>query len=369
MGNSFGKMLKVTVFGQSHSVAIGTIIDGLPAGIKLDIDKINVFMQRRISKSSFTTKRVETDNFEILSGLVDNITCGTAICAIIKNNDAKSKDYDKIKDNPRPMHADYPAYCKYQGFNDIRGGGQFSGRMTACICFAGAVAEQLLEHYGIFAVSHISSIGDIYDDKFCDININKNLIKKLKTDSFPVINEIIKAEMFDYIKEIHSKGDSIGGTIETAICGVPVGVGEPIFDSVESKISSAMFGIPAVKGIGFGDGFNSSKILGLQYNDEFYVDSNGDIKTKTNRHGGILGGISTGMPIIYNVAIKPTPSIAIPQNTVSLKNKTNEILRIEGRHDSCIVPRAVPSVEAIGLLTIADLLLENRKDNIINEFE
>ena len=368
MSNTFGKMLKVTVFGQSHSESIGVVIDGLPSGLELDINRIISFMQRRVSSSPFTTKRREADNFRIISGLVDNITCGASICAVIDNTDTRSKDYDKLRDIPRPMHADYPAYIKYSGYNDIRGGGQFSGRMTAPICFAGAVAEQFLSKFGIFAVSHISSIGNISDDRLNNLFCDKELINILKTDNFPVINTKQKAAMLELINTVASRGDSIGGAVETVIYGVPTGLGEPMFDSIESKISHNIFGIPAVKGIDFGAGFDGINLFGSEYNDSFVVSENGSIATKTNNHGGILGGISTGMPINYRAIIKPTPSIALAQDSISLTEGINRKLVIEGRHDSCIVSRAVPSIEAMGLLAIADLIIEHRRDEILSEF-
>lgn len=354
MSCSFGNKIKITIFGQSHSEAIGVVIDGLPAGFKLDTDRVAAFMARRApGQNDLSTPRKEADAVKILSGVVDNITCGAPLCAIIENTNTRSGDYDKLRFVPRPSHSDFAAMMKHNGFNDIRGGGNFSGRLTAPLCFAGAVCIQILEEKGIRVGAHISSIGKVEDKKFDAVNVNKN---DFVLTAFPVIDEKQGELMRKEIYNAKSTGDSVGGTIECAVVGMPAGIGDPIFDGIENRISMAVFGIPAVKGIEFGAGFESSKMRGSENNDDFTLE-NGVIKTVTNNHGGILGGISSGMPIVFRCAIKPTPSIGIEQNSVNTETKEAEKLVIGGRHDPCIVPRAVPCVEAAAAIVIADYIL------------
>lgn len=354
MSCSFGNKIKITIFGQSHSEAIGVVIDGLPAGFKLDTDRVAAFMARRApGQNDLSTPRKEADAVKILSGVVDNITCGAPLCAIIENTNTRSGDYDKLRFVPRPSHSDFAAMMKHNGFNDIRGGGNFSGRLTAPLCFAGAVCIQILEEKGIHIGAHISSIGKVEDKKFDAVNVNKN---DFVLTAFPVIDEKQGELMRKEIYNAKSTGDSVGGTIECAVVGMPAGIGDPIFDGIENRISMAVFGIPAVKGIEFGAGFESSKMRGSENNDDFTLE-NGVIKTVTNNHGGILGGISSGMPIVFRCAIKPTPSIGIEQNSVNTETKEAEKLVIGGRHDPCIVPRAVPCVEAAAAIVIADYIL------------
>ncbi|MEI6579434.1 MAG: chorismate synthase [Eubacteriales bacterium] len=356
MSSNFGDNIKVTIFGQSHSDAIGVVIDGLPAGETIDLETLQRFMNRRAPGSSeYVTQRQEKDIPEILSGLLDGVTCGAPLCAIIKNNDAHSKDYDKIRDIPRPSHADYPAYIKYEGFNDIRGGGHFSGRMTAPLCFAGAVCKQILERRGIFVGAHISAIGDVEDELFGPARTSAVQLKAVGDKAFPTINDAAAEKMVKAIEDVAKKQDSIGGVVECCAVGMPTGIGEPMFDGVENRLASAMFGIPAVKGIEFGIGFAAAKMHGSENNDPYFFED-GKVKTLTNNHGGILGGITTGMPIILRVAFKPTPSIGIEQNSVKLSEKTNSTIKIEGRHDPCIVPRAVVAVEAVTAIVLLDLL-------------
>lgn len=354
MSCSFGNKIKITIFGQSHSEAIGVVIDGLPAGFKLDTDRVAAFMARRApGQNDLSTPRKEADAVKILSGVVDNVTCGAPLCAIIENTNTRSGDYDKLRFVPRPSHSDFAAMMKHNGFNDIRGGGNFSGRLTAPLCFAGAVCIQMLEKKGIHIGAHISSIGKVEDKKFDAVNVNKN---DFVLTAFPVIDEKQGELMRKEIYDAKSTGDSVGGTIECAVVGMPAGIGDPIFDGIENRISMAVFGIPAVKGIEFGAGFESSKMRGSENNDDFTLE-NGVIKTVTNNHGGILGGISSGMPIVFRCAIKPTPSIGIEQNSVNTETKEAEKLVIGGRHDPCIVPRAVPCVEAAAAIVIADYIL------------
>lgn len=357
MSCNFGNKIKITVFGQSHSQAIGVIVDGLPAGFKIDFKKTAEFMARRApGQNDLSTPRKEADEVKILSGVVNETTCGAPLCAIIENTNTRSGDYDKLKNLPRPSHSDYAAFIKHGGFNDVRGGGNFSGRLTAPLCFAGAVCLQLLESKGIAIGAHIASIGSVNDKRFDEVNVCQADFDAIFAKSFPVIDDKQGEFMRKEIYAAKDSGDSVGGTVECAVTGLEAGIGEPIFDGIESRISSAVFSIPAVKGIEFGLGFESSMLLGSQNNDCF-TNQNGKIKTATNNHGGILGGISSGMPIIFRCAIKPTPSIAKEQKTVDLSTGKEESLVIGGRHDPCIVPRAVPCVEAAAAIVIADFVL------------
>lgn len=356
MSCNFGSKIKLTIFGQSHSQAIGCVLDGIPAGIKLDTDRIEAFMARRApGKNKISTARKEADTPRIISGVVDGVTCGAPICAIIENSDTRSGDYDKLRSLPRPGHSDYAAFMKHNGFNDIRGGGNFSGRLTAPLCFAGAVCIQILESRGIHIGAHISSIAQIDDCKFDAIGVTKENLDSVKSKLLPVIDDTKGEEMIAAIDAARSDGDSVGGTVECAVIGLPAGIGDPIFDGIENQISRIVFGIPAVKGIEFGSGFDGSRLRGSENNDAFTC-TNGEIKTVTNNHGGILGGITSGMPVIFRCAFKPTPSIAKQQQTVNLSTGENEIFTVGGRHDPCVVQRAVPCVEAAAALAIADYI-------------
>lgn len=357
MSCNFGSKIKLTVFGQSHSQAIGCVLDGIPAGIKLDEERIAAFMARRApGKNAISTARKEADRPHIISGVVNGVTCGAPICAVIENSDTRSGDYDKLRMLPRPAHSDFAAFMKHNGFNDIRGGGNFSGRMTAPLCFAGAVCIQILESKGIHVGAHIASIGLTDDERFDPVNVTKEELDSVKAKNLPVIDDDKGEKMVSAIGRARSEGDSLGGTVECAVIGMPAGIGDPIFDGMENKISSIIFGIPAVKGIEFGSGFDGSRLKGSENNDEF-ISVNGEIKTKTNNHGGILGGISSGMPVIFRCAFKPTPSIAKEQQTVNIMTGETEALVIGGRHDPCIVQRAVPCVEAAAAVAIADFIL------------
>ncbi|MDD6275581.1 MAG: chorismate synthase [Clostridia bacterium] len=356
MSCSFGEKYKITIFGQSHSEAIGVVIDGIPAGIKLDMEKILAFMARRApGGKAYATRRNESDYPNIVSGVVDGVTCGAPLCAVIVNSDQHSSDYNKLKYLPRPSHADFAAYMKHNGFNDIRGGGNFSGRMTAPMCFAGAVAMQILQEKGITVGAHISSIAGIADSSFDPVNVSADELNEIKVKSFPVIDGEKGEEMLAEIEKARMSLDSVGGVIECAAVGLKPGIGEPVFDGMENVISSAVFGVPAVKGIEFGNGFACTKLRGSENNDPFVMDGD-EVKTLTNNHGGILGGISSGMPIIFRVAMKPTASVSVEQRTVNLKEKKEENLVIGGRHDPCIVPRAVPCIEAATAIAIINLL-------------
>lgn len=356
MSGMWGSKIKLSIFGESHGNAIGITIDGLPAGFSIDMDKIMMEMARRApGKSSLSTPRKESDIPEILSGYFEGKTTGTPLCAIIRNSNTKSKDYSKLKDVMRPGHADYTGAVRYKGFNDYRGGGHFSGRITAPLVFAGAICKQILEVKGIIVSAHINSIGKIKDCSFLESDISDELLNSFKEKELPLINTKLEDEMRQEILSARSSGDSIGGTIECAILGVSPGIGEPFFDSVESTLAHLMFSVPAVKGIEFGKGFDISKMRGSEANDEYYLE-NGNIKTKTNNNGGILGGITNGMPIIFNVAIKPTASIFKEQNTVNIVTMEETTLCIEGRHDPCIVQRALPVIEAVAAIGITELM-------------
>lgn len=361
MSYSFGKNFKVTLFGQSHSEDLGIIIDGISAGYKINKDLIRKNLdRRRPGKNKFSTARKEDDDFKIVSGEVDGLTCGAPICAIIENKDMKSKDYDNLKDRPRPSHADYPAYVKFNGFNDIRGGGQFSGRMTAPIVIAGSIAEDLLLNRGIKIYSRIKSLGDEEDAKLELKDINEDKLSNLKNEDFPVFDYEARKKMQEEILKAKEEVDSIGGIVETFILNMPVGIGEPFFDSLESVISHAVFSVPGIKGIEFGSGFEATKMRGSLHNDEYYYEK-GEVKTKSNNHGGIIGGLSSGMPIIFRTAVKPTSSISKTQSTISLKDKKNVDLEIVGRHDPSIVPRALVAIEMITAIAILDLVIEGER--------
>lgn len=355
MSNTIGDKIKCTVFGQSHSEAIGAVIEGLPAGFRPDMERVEQFMRRRApGTGEHTTKRREPDKPEIISGLVDGATCGAPLCMIIRNTDVRSSDYEKLKMIPRPGHADYTAYVKYGGANDIRGGGQFSGRLTAPLCFAGALCLQLLCERGITVAARIAEIAGVRDKPLDTLTMPDELLS-VAQKPFPCVDDEAAEAMLAAISGAKMMGDSVGGVIECYVSGVEAGVGEPMFDGIESAISRAIFGIPAVKGIEFGAGFGSARLRGSENNDPFTV-KNGKISCKTNNAGGILGGITNGMPIVFRCAFKPTPSISIPQESVDLAEMRPARLEIRGRHDPCIVPRAVPVVEAVTALTIINLL-------------
>lgn len=349
--------LSLSIYGESHGPAIGAVLDNLPAGEELDFDEILEFMARRAPKKDGTsTMRNEADTPEIISGFYNGKTTGEALCAIIKNNDQHSKDYSSFSDLARPGHADYTGYVKYKGANDPRGGGHFSGRLTAPLVFAGAVCGQILEKKGITTGAHIYSIGKEKDASFDSINLNAEQLNDVKKIYLPVIDSSTDEKMRDVINNARENQDSVGGVIECGAVGLECGVGEPIFDGLENRIAQLVFGIPAVKGIEFGAGFAAASLFGSENNDEFYMDGD-TIKTRTNNAGGILGGISNGMPLIFRVAIKPTPSVSRPQNTVDFIKKENAVIEIKGRHDPCIVPRAVPCVEAALNIALMSFLL------------
>lgn len=358
MSGVWGNKIKLSIFGESHGKAIGIVIDGLKPGIEIDIEYIKNEMKRRApGDSPLSTPRKETDKFDILSGYFNGRTTGTPLSAIILNNNTRSRDYEKTASLLRPGHADFTGNVRYRGFNDYRGGGHFSGRITAPLVFAGAICKKILEDKGILIGSHIKSIGAIEDGSCFDpVSISKESILKLSKSKFPVLDEVRGKDMEESILKVKEEGDSVGGVIETVVVNLPPGIGDPFFDSVESSISHLLFSIPAVKGVEFGEGFNIASMKGSEANDEYYISEESTMKTYTNNNGGVLGGITNGMPVIFKTAIKPTPSIAKAQKTVDIKKKQNTFLKIEGRHDPCIVPRAVPVVEAVAAIGILNLM-------------
>lgn len=351
MADWTGNNIKLSIFGTSHGPYIGASIDGLPAGIKVSEDSIRKALSLRRPGGRISTARVEQDEFEIISGVFNGYTSGDCLTVIIANSDTRSKDYSELKIKPRPSHADYSANVKYDGFNDYRGGGHFSGRLTAAIVALCAIIRDVLSFKGITVGSHIRSIGEIEDDR---LSFKKEELDYLNEQYFAVLNEETKDKMLKLIEEARNSRDSVGGIIETAVLGLPCGIGEPYFDSVESRLASLIFSIGGVKGVEFGSGFDISRMYGHEANDEFAYD-NGTVITLTNHNGGINGGITNGMPLVVSTAIKPTPSISRVQRTVNLQTGENCELEIHGRHDPCIVHRArivVDSLICFGLLDL-----------------
>lgn len=353
MKNTLGNNLTVTLFGESHGSAVGVVVDGLTPGIKIDEEYVNSKLELRKPYGKISTKRVEADIPNILSGVFNGYTTGTPICIMMENSNVKSGDYSKTKDLMRPGHADYTAFVKYGGYADFRGGGHFSGRLTAPIVAAGAIVQRALEDKGIYIGTHIKSCLEIYDKGFEDI---ENDIKSLGAKRFPVLDDCAGEKMTKVIEEAAAEGDSVGGVLETGITGIPAGVGEPWFDSFESMIAHGMFSIPAVKGVEFGAGFDFGKMYGSQANDGFYF-SDGIVKTKTNNNGGVNGGITNGMPVIFKTVIKPTPSIYKEQDTVDIAKGENAKLQIKGRHDPAIFHRARVVVDSVTAICVCDMLL------------
>ncbi len=359
MSSTYGENLKLSIFGQSHGAAIGMTLDGIPAGLPVDMEKLQQFLNRRApGQNDWSTPRKEEDKPEFLAGVLDGYTCGAPIAAVIHNTNTRSKDYSNLHDVPRPGHADYTAQVKYGGFQDVAGGGHFSGRLTAPLCIAGGMCKQWLAEMGIRIGAHIYQLHDVFDASFDQLSPNLSAVP----DAFPVLDEETAKEMKGAIDFYRSLSDSIGGIVECAITGVPAGLGEPMFGGAESRLASILYGIPAVKCVEFGLGKSFAYECGSDCNDAFTIE-NGEVKTATNNCGGILGGITNGMPIIFRVAIKPTPSIAKPQRSVNLNTKEEVTLEIKGRHDPCIVPRAVPVVEAAAAIAIYDLILGNTQTN------
>ena len=358
MSSYLGKNLHVSIFGQSHAQAIGVTVDGLPAGERVDMNQLQAFLDRRApGRDATATPRKEADMPKFLCGLVDDVTCGAPLCAIIENTNTRSKDYDKLKDVPRPGHADYTAQIRYGGFQDVRGGGHFSGRLTAPLCIAGGIAIQILQRQGIEITAHIRSIGGAEDRPFHPMMESEKALYELKNKKFSVLDDAAEEEMRKVIMQAKAEGDSVGGVVECMVTGLPAGVGDPMFGGVEGRLAAALFGIPAVKGVEFGAGFEVARMRGSENNDPFVAEG-GKVVTASNQAGGILGGITTGMPVLFRLAFKPTPSISREQDSVSLSKGEGEKLVVEGRHDPCIVPRAVPVVEATAALVLLDMLMD-----------
>lgn len=356
MAATYKNNLELTLFGESHGQAIGIVIGNLPSGIHIDEQEIERDMKRRApGQNLMSTARKEADQVKIVSGLQDGVTTGAPLTGLIYNSDQHSKDYSLLKSHMRPGHSDYPAYVKYHGHNDVRGGGHFSGRITAPIVFAGNIAKQILKQKGIRVGAHILSIGSIQDKKF-DMNINDDILDALLEKPYPTLDNGVFSKMEETILQARRDLNSVGGKVECVALHVPAGIGEPFFDSLESHLSSLMFSIPAVKSVSFGDGDVIDTMYGDEANDEYYYDEQGIVKTMTNHNGGITGGISNGMPITVTVSFKPTPSIAKKQNTINVETKENVELEIKGRHDPCIVQRAVVVVEAMMALGILDMM-------------
>ena len=357
MSSTWGDKIKISIFGESHGRGIGVVINGLKAGFKIDFDKLDEFTSRRRPGSSeFVTARNESDKFNVLSGISNGFTTGAPIAAITENCDVKSGAYKNVQTLARPSHADYPAYVKYGGFCDLNGGGHFSARLTAPLVFAGGIAEQYLESMGVKIFSHIYSIKDVFDTPF-NLTDTEKYYEILSKKDFKVLNDLSEEKMKETIRFAKSNCDSVGGVIECAATGLKVGAGDPIFGGLESKISSIVFGIPAVKGIEFGAGFKITEMYGSEANDCYFND-NGNVRLKTNNNGGILGGLSDGMPIVFKVAFKPTPSISKEQNTINYKTLKEETLQIKGRHDPCVALRGGVCVEAALALALLDSLYE-----------
>lgn len=361
MSGICGLNVKLAIYGESHGKSIGVVLDGLPPGIALNLENISLEMQRRRpGKNILSTKRGETDTFEIQSGFFNGYTTGTSLCVVIKNADQHSQDYDVLADKMRPGHADYAGYVHYHGFNDYRGGGHFSGRMTAPLVFAGAIAKQVLAQAGIIVGAHILSIGDVAEGGFNSLGVKDELLADIANKDFPVVDDAQGLVMQKKILVAKEDLNSVGGVIETIVQHVPAGIGAPFFDSLESRLSQALFSVPAVKAVEFGDGFELAQKTGAEVNDELhYVD--GVVTGYTNHNGGITGGITNGMPILFRVGIKPTPSIGREQRTVDVKKERDITIIVAGRHDPCIVPRAVPVIEAVTAWTLWDLMLEVKK--------
>ncbi|MDR1410247.1 MAG: chorismate synthase [Oscillospiraceae bacterium] len=358
MSFSVGEHLKLTLFGQSHAPAVGGIIDGLPAGELIDLNGAQSFLDRRSpGKSPLSTARKEFDISQILSGLTDGKTCGAPLAFVISNGDTRPGDYDKFRVQPRPSHADFPALLKYGDAHDMRGGGFFSARLTAPLCFAGAVAMQILARRGVTVGAHIAAIAGVDDDHFDLVNLTKEQAETPSQHDFPVINPTQGNAMKSAILTAKTDGDSVGGVIECAVLGLPTGIGSPIFDGLESAIAKLVLSIPAVKGIEFGAGFTIAGMRGSEANDVYSAPKGNKLRSKSNHNGGILGGLSTGMPIIFRAAFKPTPSIAKAQETWNITNGQIESLVVSGRHDPCVVPRAVPCVEAAAAIAVLDAML------------
>lgn len=359
MSGVWGNKLKVSIFGESHGPAIGVTLHNLPAGIRLDEDAILKEMARRAPGSSdLTTPRKEKDQPEIVSGYLDGQTTGAPLTAVIWNTNTRSKDYNQMKRLMRPGQADYPGRMRYDGFADYRGSGHFSGRITAPLVFAGAIAKGWLAERGIRIGAHVLSIEKVYDRQYTlEDELTTELLQKWASEQLPLFEEEVRPDMEEAIYAAKQAEDSVGGVVETIVSGVPAGYGNPFFDSVEATLAHLIFSVPATKGLEFGSGFDIAAMRGSQANDAYYYDTDGNVKTKTNHNGGIIGGITYGMPIVFRTAIKPPASIGQAQETIDIESGENTTMETHGRHDPCIVPRVIPVLEAVTALALMDLIL------------
>lgn len=361
MSSSWGRNIKLTIFGESHGSGVGIILEGIKPGIKIDYDFIKSQMEkRRPGKDSLSSARKEVDEVELISGIFEGYTTGTPITCMIQNKDTRSGDYSETKSLFRPSHADHTGWVKYRGYNDYRGSGHFSGRMTAGLVAAGAIALKVLEGYGIHIGSHITSIGEISGSSMLNQDISRDFFELINDMDFPTIDSVMGVRMKEEILKAKSEGDSVGGSVETVVIGVNPGIGDPFFESVESVLSSLIFSVPAVKGIEFGKGFELARLKGSRANDQL-CNEEGEISYLTNNNGGILGGITNGMPIIFRTAIKPTPSIGMEQTTVDISDGSEKKLIIKGRHDPCIVRRIIPVINSVTALGLLDMIMEGKK--------
>lgn len=359
MSYNYGKNLNITLYGQSHAPAVGMVLEGIPAGEAINMDEVMAFMARRAPGGRLATSRKEPDLPEVLSGIVDGVTCGAPIDAVIRNTNIRSGDYSRLKDIPRPGHADYTARVKFGEAFDLRGGGQFSARLTAPLCFGGAIALQLLKRRGIEIGAHLLAVHGVQDIPFDPVDPSASLHAAAR-NPFPTIDPKAGEAMAAEIEKARNDLDSVGGIVECAVTGLPAGMGDALFGGLECRLAPMLWAIPAVKGLEFGAGFNSARLTGSQNNDPYYLDVHGKVKTATNNHGGVLGGITSGMPLVFRMAFKPTPSISKPQQTLNLATGQTETLEITGRHDPCVALRAVPCVEAAAALALLDVLMDNK---------
>lgn len=358
MGSTWGTALKISIFGESHGTGIGVVLDSFPAGIEYDEPFILRELERRApGRNKQSTARQEADYPHILSGIYEGKTTGAPICAMMQNTDTRSKDYSNLVKQPRPGHADFTGMVRFHGFNDPRGGGHFSGRLTAPLVFAGAMCKLYLKTRGITVGAHIQSIAQIQDTAFDDVAVTAEQLTNLREQAYPVINPRALDAMLSAIEDARMDCDSVGGVIECAAVGLPAGLGSPMLDTVEARLSSLLFSVPAVKGVEFGVGFGFADYRGSHANDPMYLDENGTVRTETNNNGGVLGGITNGMPILFRTVIKPTSSISKRQNTLNLETGKVEPLEIHGRHDPCIVTRAAPVIESAAAIALTDLYL------------
>jgi len=361
MSESFGERIRLTLFGTSHGPAVGALVEGLPAGERIDLAELQRFLDRRAPGrgGAATTARKEPDAPEFLSGLsADGVLDGTPLCAVVRNLDTRSGDYAPLADVPRPGHADYPARVKYKAANDVRGGGHFSARLTAGLCIAGGIAKQLLVRRGVFAGAHLLSAGPLAFTPFDPVSVSREELASAAASPYGLsaADAARAAELDSLFRRVRAEGDSVGGSIECCVLGLPPGTGEPHFGGLESRIASAVFGIPAVKAVAFGEGERVADLRGSENNDAYFFDDEGRVRTRTNHAGGILGGLASGMPLVFRAAIKPTPSIAREQESVDLAKGESAVLAVRGRHDACVVPRAVACVEAAAALAVLDAI-------------